>query len=233
MGRSSNEIFASSLSKRFLPGPAIAAQGDERHLSNVKALAKYFGSEGGAPFDGSRFESYGLRGHADDYAITAGDLVAVTLLSMEIRRESRSGIATSHVLALEDHAAEITGYLRYLPIDRDLHELSSAEFHRILGEGSHGRALWELLRRDIGMHRVAAFKLLARKRPRLCPIADSRTEQALGRQSDWWWAWHQALASSTALVTEIEAIRRDAAHEAPLAAGLSVLRVADIVLWNS
>lgn len=232
MARVTDDAFAAALRDRFLV--AGRQPGDEHplHRSNVAAVRDYFGADGGAPFDGSRFESYSASAGEDLFRVTPADVVAVTLLSMEIRRKSRSGISTAHLLAIEDRAAEITRLLRFLPADRDLHQLSDADFDRLLGEGSPGRGLWGLLRGEIGMHRVATFKLLARKRPRLCPIADSRTETALGTVDDWWWAWHRALRSSEALVDELESVRRDAAQVVPPAAGLSVLRVADIVLWD-
>lgn len=206
-------------------------KGVDVRRSNVKAVEDYFGASGATPFDGSRFETYGHQLGADDFSVTAADLVAVTLLSMEIRRASRSGITTAHVLALEDRSKEVSALLRQIPADCDLHDLSTTEFERILGMNSPGQDLWNLLRGGIGMHRVATFKLLARKRPRLCPIADSRTEAVLSRQHNWWRAWHLALSSSSDLVTEIETIRRIAAEATPDSAGLSILRVADIVLW--
>lgn len=232
MARVTDDAFAVALCDRFLVAGRQPGHGHPLHRSNVAAVCEYFGADGGTPFDGSRFESYSASAGEDLFRVTPADVVAVTLLSMEIRRESRSGISTAHLLAIEDRAVEITRLLRFLPADRDLHLLSDDDFDRLLGVGSPGRELWGLLRGEIGMHRVATFKLLARKRPRLCPIADSRTETALGSVDDWWQAWHRAVRSSADLVNELESVRRDVAREVPLAAGLSVLRVADIVLWH-
>jgi hypothetical protein len=217
MGRTRD--FTDRLAGRFV--------GDhELHRRNVDSIATYFGTDARSAFDGSRFETYG--GANDPSHVTAADLVAVTMLSMEIRRESRSGISTWNARCLEDKADDIRALLEVIPDDIDLHELSSDEYAQFIGDGSPGDQLWRCLRDEIGMHRVAAFKLMARKRPRLFPIKDSRTVKALGNQPDWWRSWYEALRQRGDVVNELEEIRRDA----PLAGHLSILRIADIVLWS-
>jgi hypothetical protein len=83
------------------------------------------------------------------------------------------------------------------------------------------------------MFQVATYKLMARKRPRLFPIADSRTVDVLGRQEDWWRSWYRALTNRPEIVEELQAIRVEAAKNVPAVRGVSLLRIADIALWNS
>ena len=201
------------------------------HDDNVRRLTSYFGLGDEPAFDGSRFETYGGSG-VEPNRIAPADLVAVTLLSMEIRNKSRSGISTWNALCLEDRSDDISRLLAEIPDDVDLHSLSEEDFRNWVGDGSYGFELWKLLRDDLGMHRVATFKLMARKRPRLFPIKDSRTVDALGEQRDWWRSWYDALQSRDDIVPALRAIRSEAAEQAAAIADLSILRVADIVLWK-
>jgi hypothetical protein len=216
------EEFTRRLSERF---------DDAHHASNVQRTAKYFGVGEDRPYDGARFESYDLQ-ESDVDRIVPADLVAVTLLSMEIRKDSRSGISTSDALAIEDFTDEITALLEQIPSKKDLHTLTSDECAHLIDDGSYGDRLWNLLRYEVGMHRVATFKLLARKRPRLFPIADSRTERALGAQENWWRSWRDALSERSEIVTELGRIRDQVMLNTPAAGKISLLRVADIALWT-
>jgi hypothetical protein len=203
----------------------------ESHEKNVGSLKTYFGLGECPAFDGAFFESYAITSTSPD-RIEAADLVAVTLLSMEIRRQSGSGISTSNVLALEQRWETISLLLGGIPTDRDLHDLSGAEYEELVSDQSLGTRLWRLLRDEVGMHRVATFKLLARKRPRLFPIADSRTEGTLGRQDNWWHAWHHALSTRPDIVDELRRIRDEVGEAHAPAREVSLLRVADIALWE-
>lgn len=215
---------------RFIEALGTHFHPDNR-ASNASALKRYFGLLGNPAFDGAKFESYGI-GSSDPNRIDGNDLVAVSLLSMEIRRKSLSGITTANALRLEELADDISMLLQAIPLDRDLHELNSTEYEDLVGEHSVGDRLWRVLRDDVGMHRVASFKLIARKRPRLYPIADSRTEAALGRQENWWHTWHQALTTQRDVVDELRSIRDDVAEIHAVVRGVSLLRVADIAIWN-
>lgn len=216
--------FSAKLSKLF-------DSNSETHQTNVNYLKTYFGLGKCLAFDGAFFDSYAVNSGNPDQ-IEASDLVAVTMLSMEIRRKSRSGISTSNVLALEEHAETIRLHLSEIPRDRDLHDLSEEEYKRLVGDESLGTDLWHLLRDEIGMHRITTFKLLARKRPRLFPIADSRTEKKLGHQGNWWRSWHHALSTRPEIVAELGRIRQEVgALHAPVL-GVSLLRIADIALWE-
>jgi hypothetical protein len=218
-----NSSFSDRLADQFVV---------ERRKSNVHALTKYFGHRSSVAFDGSFFETYEQR-NSDANGIAAADIVAVTLLSMEIRRQSRSGISTETVLLLEKLQPRINTLLSKIPENRELHTFTDREFDKHLGAESPATRLFDLLRHDAKMHRVAAFKLLARKRPGLLPIKDSRTVRLLGNPPNWWKSWHHALTAEPTLAKELKAIRKEASKSNRRISRLSLLRIADIALWNS
>lgn len=213
----------------------------------VGRVDAYFGTApNSVPSTGSRFELYGSVDD-DPFRITPSDLVAVTLLSMSIDRSSTSGILPESALRIEDSSEELAALLAQIPLDRELHTLDADEFDRWLGDRSPGNALYvevaQLLTPDQfgttssdhakrGMNRpVATSKLLARKRPGLIPIRDSRTSAALGNPKSWWQLWWNALSSEPSgseIVGCLEEIRSRSGQT-----HLSLLRVADILLWSS
>lgn len=176
-------------------------------------------------YTGRGFDSYGSN---DPFTITSDDLIAVTMLSIKINESSTSSIRPSAILALQAAAVGVSSQLEQLPADRELHMLGQAEFDLWLGPGAPGSALYELLRHQIALPRVATHKLLARKRPLLLPIRDRVVEQALdaANPDEWWRPWWQTLRTEGAVVAQLQLIREVA--EAP---HLSLLRVADIVIW--
>jgi hypothetical protein len=178
----------------------------------------------GASYTGSAFDTYG---HNDPARITGDDLIAVSMLSIQIREQSSAALRPTSILALQRLAGAVTELLAAVPADRDLHTLSEAEFERWLGPGSAGEVLYWLLRKQAAIPRVAVYKLLARKRLGLFPIRDTVVEKALGQTADpWWRPWWQTLACDSEIVARLEEIR-----QASGASHLSLLRVADIVVW--
>jgi hypothetical protein len=184
-------------------------------------------------FTGGWFDTYPLPPLADSPVggppdrIDDSDLIATTLLSIEVRLGSRSGFATASILRLTERAAEVEALLQLLPNDVDLHSLPSERYDALIGDGTAPAAkLWTLLREQVGFPRVATFKLLARKRPRLLPIRDGDLTAALGDQSDWWRSWWEGLRSNPDTVARLDAIRQEA--ETPT---LSLLRTADVAVW--
>lgn len=152
--------------------------------------------------------------------------MAVTRLSIEIRRTSRAGFTPRHAVTIEQLRPAITELLSAIPATIALHDLSEDDFARWLGPGSPADRLWTLLRTAVGIPQVATFKLLARKRPRLLPIRDSVVAGVLGDPDQWWELWWRTLQNHTEIVEQLRAVR-DAAG----ADELSLLRVADIVIW--
>jgi hypothetical protein len=220
MADTTHESFEERLWKQL-----IASQS----FDPVDKVREYFGRPGsseGVPFDGAAFETFG-RAWSDNNQVTPADLVAVTLLSMEIRRNSRSGISTDAALRIEADSGRIATILSRIPTDRELWTLSGPEYERWVGPGSPSDLLWTYFRSECGLGPVATFKLLARKRPELLPIRDSATAAALGSTNRWWESWWRALSSSPDLRGLIGEIRSDAGVE-----HLSLLRTADIVIWQ-
>ena len=177
-----------------------------------------------AGYSGAVFDTYG---HNDPVRITADDLIAVSMLSIQIREYSRAALRPTSIMALDSLAASITELLAAIPADRALHTLSECEFERWLGPGSAGDVLYWLLRRQAGIPPVAVYKLLARKRLALMPIRDSVVGKALlQRAKPWWRPWWHTLAADPDIVGRLDQIRQTSGS-----AHLSLLRVADIVLW--
>jgi hypothetical protein len=180
----------------------------------------------GGAYTGAAFDVYGRN---DPFAITSDDLIAVTMLSIPVSETSTSAMRPSAILDLQAKSGEIESLLNQLPLDRDLHTLTQDEFGSWLGSGSPGDALYHLIRQHISFPRVATHKLLARKRPMLLPIRDTVVERALGlgrRNDKWWRPWWVALSTDDALVPRLRAIRQLAGTQY-----LSLLRIADIVIW--
>ncbi len=177
-----------------------------------------------AGYTGAAFDTYGRN---DPARITGDDLIAVSMLSIQIREQGNASLRPTSILALERLEGAVTELLAAVPADRDLYMLSGAEFERWLGSGSAGEVLYWLLRQQAAIPRVAVYKLLARKRLALFPIRDTVVEKALGQTADpWWRPWWETLAVDPEIVARLEEIRRlsGASH-------LSLLRIADIVVW--
>lgn len=203
--------------------PYISDRGG-RWLPVKERFERYFSGD----YTGATFETYAAS-RFDPYAITGDDLVAVTLLSIEIRRTTTSGFTCEAAIALDASAAVISDLLVQIPIDRALHTLGDADFDRWLGSGSAADTLYTLLRGS-GVPRVASHKLMARMRPHLFPIRDSVVERALGleRSHYWWNPWWRVLTGDPALVRELKAVPRPRSAE-----HLGVLRTADIAVWTA
>jgi hypothetical protein len=175
-------------------------------------------------YTGAVFDGFGKN---DPFKITSDDLIAVTMLSIHIREKSTSSLRPSSILKLDSLADQIADRLGQVPTDRELHTLTPREFERWLGPESPGDELYWLLRKEASVPRVAAYKLLARKRLLLMPIRDTVVERALGQtHSEWWRPWWEALATHPEMVSRLTQIRHRSG-----AGHLSLLRVADIVLW--
>lgn len=76
--------------------------------------------------------------------------------------------------------------------------------------------------------RLKAYKLCARKRPRLIPIADSRVREATKSDS---WLTFRHLMTDPAIVEELEKARTAASGTIEEIADLPLLRVLDTILW--
>ena len=86
--------------------------------------------------------------------------------------------------------------------------------------------LWDALTAVGGISTASATKLLARKRPRLCPISDSVVIRAVDVPGRTWDVLRRLLQDPAAR-SDIEALRP------PAAAAVSLLRILDVALWVS
>lgn len=200
-----------------------SGHGDAGRLDAAERAAGLVRTYSGG-YTGAAFDTYG---HNDPTRITGDDLIAVSMLSIQIREQGNASLRPSSIRTLDSLASSITELLAAVPADRDLDTLSEAEFDRWLGPGSAGDVLYWLLRNQAAIPRVAVYKLLARKRLALFPIRDTVVEKALRQTADpWWRPWWETLAAESAIVAHLDRIRSlsGAGH-------LSLLRVADIVVW--
>ncbi len=214
-------------------GQNQAADSEERYAQALLSVLDRIGDDTAAArllkgylteFDGGHFETYGSN---DPERITADDLVAVTMLSIGIMRNSRAGITPSHAVALERESQSIRELLEQVPAELKIEDLIDSAYASVLGPGSEAWQLWDTLR-GIGIPRVARHKLLARKRPALLPVRDSVVERQLNLGDDSWRPWWTIMRNDS-VRERLDRIRSTAGNGA---AHLSLLRVADILLWR-
>jgi hypothetical protein len=182
---------------------------------------------GRARYSGAYFERIGGGGDREDIAnqFTAEDLLAVTMLSVRIE-----GYHALEVLHYQ--AGKLNDLLSQIPHDVALQDPRAAAH---IASGGPAWRLWDAIcdikprpeSNRIGP--VAAGKLLARKRPRLLPVYDSRIKKVLNRpriDNQWWHDLHDQLINDPGLVQELEAVRNRAG-----AGYMSQLRVFDVMCW--
>jgi hypothetical protein len=200
-------------------------------LVAVRLVKDYFANDpetGRARYSGSYFERLGGGGDRPEvaYQFTADDLLAVSMLSVPVVR-----YYALHVL--DYRAAEISGLLARIPKGA---KLADDDAGGLIAEGGPAWELWQLLhdirprsqdRNRLG--KVAAGKLLARKRPQLIPVYDSHVKEVLQRPSDdqtWWSDLRCQLTEDHALVSELESVRVRAG-----VGHLTLLRTFDVMCW--
>ena len=171
-----------------------------------RAVTGYFQEPG---FAGMTFTDLGRNPPGE---IIPDDLLAVALLDITWRPQVvRILLDTGH--------EQISQLLAAIPQEADLQDASDDVLRRI-------DVLWDALTAIDGIGTASATKLLARKRPRLCPISDSIVIKAVdvpGRT----WDVLRCLLQDPAARAQIEALRP------ATAAGASLLRIMDVALWVS
>ncbi len=170
------------------------------------AVASYFSEP---VFAGMTFSDLG-RNPPDE--ITADDLLAVTLLDIVWRPQVVR-------ILLGTQLRELSQMLAAIPDDIDLWDADDEVSQRI-------DVLWNALMAIDGIGAASATKLLARKRPRLCPISDSVVTRAVAVPGRTWDVLRRLLQDPAAR-DRVEALRPDGAAEA------SLLRILDVILWIS
>lgn len=191
----------------------------------VDDLGRYFQPErtaGTMPrYSGSRFEFLGGGGDRPEIAdrITVDDLVAVTLLSVDVPGDVALQLLEGEL------GHDISRHLEHIPTDVAIGDPAAGEH---LVTSSHASVAWDLLEEPRGMGWVITGKLLARKRPRLLPVYDRVVRCAYGRP-DGLWSWLFAMfADDDARLNDRLLAAREAAdvpHE------VSALRVLDVIVW--
>ena len=96
-------------------------------------------------------------------------------------------------------AGHICGLLAAIRSDVDLWEASDEDLAAV-------DPLWDVLLRMPGVGTATASKLLARKRPRLCPVSDKVVIQAAGVPG-WTWEALRCLLQDPAARADVEALR--------------------------
>jgi hypothetical protein len=171
-----------------------------------RAIVSYFSEPG---FAGMTFSDLGRNPPGE---IVADDLLAVSLLDITWRPQAVR-------ILLGSHPQQLSQMLAAIPQATDLWDASDDTLRHI-------DALWDALTAIDGIGTASATKLLARKRPRLCPISDSVVIKAVdvpGRT----WDVLRCLLQDPGARAEVEALRPATAAEA------SLLRILDVALWVS
>jgi len=171
----------------------------------ASALAVYF-----SPGSGLAGRTFSFLGSNPRDAITADDLLAVSLLDITWRPGAVRDL-------LENRAELLSELLAAVPAGLDLWDATDADLAAI-------DPLWQALTGVEGVGTATASKLLARKRPRLCPVTDKVVIQAAGVPG-WTWAALRALLADPAERTRIERLRPSSAPD------VTLLQVLDVAIW--
>jgi hypothetical protein len=168
-----------------------------------RAVAAYFTDP---CFPGMTFDDLGIN---PPYEVVAADLLAVSLLDITWRPQ------VIRVL-LVSYKQELSAMLADLPQDVDLWDASDQVLRHI-------DTIWDALTAIEGVGTASTTKLLARKRPRLCPIGDRVVKRAVdvpGRT----WDVLRWLLQDPQVRAEVEVLRPAEA------AGASLLRILGVAL---
>ncbi|MFC8299500.1 DUF6308 family protein [Micromonospora orduensis] len=207
-------------------GAALEALEDTERAG--RRLARYYDPLG--KFAGETFLTIAPN---DPGQITAADLFAVTLLSIQLRPA-----AARRVLDDERHRDALHRSLAAVPDSACLADADAPTLAR-------ASALYDDVKRALARPGAAksdpwvtASKLSARKRPRLIPVRDKKVRKLLGIPpgTDYRHDWliHRGLMRDPTLLDRL----REARDEATTSGGMqtsisdSSLRVLDVVLWT-
>jgi hypothetical protein len=170
-----------------------------------RAVAAYFDPE--AEFSGMTFTTLGANPRDE---VTTDDLLAVALLNITWRPDAVRGL-------LGTWAEKVSQMLTTVRSDIDLWDASDGDLAAV-------DPLWDALVDMPGVGTSTTAKLLARKRPRLCPITDKVVIGAAGIPGRTWEAL-RCMLQDPATRAEVEALRPASA------AGASLLWVLDVAMW--
>lgn len=196
----------------------LRSDDDKSAKKAVETLQCYYGRgpHVGHRFTGSVFDTWDSTGsrQAEVNWFTADDMLAVSMLSVDIPAEAA-------IRLVHTEAADFTALLEELGPDRDLADETEAWDSDWVG--------WRLHRKldDLpGVGPTRATKLLARKRPRLRPIYDSKVSKVIG-SLDIWEPLRAKLRDGSGLHERLLALRGAAGMEE----AISAIRVFDVLAW--
>jgi hypothetical protein len=195
----------------------------EATAAAAQLLRAYFQSRtatGQLVYTGGAFETFAGGGDRPEVAhrLTAEDLVAVSLLSVDV-----PGAAALRLLGTE--APRLSRLLGAIPADCELVDAVDDQ----IAPGSPADELWALVR-SCGVGPVTTSKLLARKRPRLLPVIDTVVKAHLQHKKGERFSLAlraELSANDRELVTTLVAARAGAA----LGAEISLIRCFDVIVW--
>jgi hypothetical protein len=201
--------------------PALPTVLINRHRA-ADLVHRYFAgrnADGTPLYTGSMFERIGGGGERSDVVdvFTTDDLVAVSMLNGHVPAQA--------ALRLLNDAARLSALLADIPAGLDL--VDADEEH--VAVGCAADRLWRELSSFPGIGPITAYKLLARKRPRLLAVLDSVARRVLGHPGTGYWRNLQGelKADDGRLAEHLAAIRVDAG----LDGSISIVRVFDVLVW--
>lgn len=188
----------------------------------VAVLSAYYSPLSGdrVGFTGGQFDTFDPSGtrSASANVFTCDDLVAVTLLSVEV-----PGRAAVDLLVSQRQRFEVL--LEDVGPDRDL----ALEPSVAMDDFRPAWHLWRALSELPGLGPTTVSKLMARKRPRLIPIYDSVIDRTvLGGSGILWAPLHAALRDSGGALHQRLC---DLRIKASLSEAVSPLRILDVLAW--
>ena len=152
-----------------------------------------------------------------------------------MRRLSVNVLRTARTALRGDVLREVRCLLSAIPLDLDIWDVPPGDYDAVLGPESPAWQLWQLLfdlqkgARSSGRG-VTAGKLLHGKRPRLIPIFDQkRISPALAIDQRHCWEAFWCIMREPEIRYRLDNIQSGTDR----AAGLSLLRILDIVVWMS
>ena len=182
----------------------------------VAMLKSYFAPldlTGKQGYTGSRFEL--LSGEGDDPEVVnrfvCEDLVAVSLLSVNVPPRAA-------LYLLDDPSGDVGANLCAIPTNVEL--VNAKDEHLAAAD-----RLWDKIRSLDGVGRTKTSKLMARKRPKLCPVQDAVTMAALGKPTRFTEPLRDKLCCG--LHTKLVGLGR----ESGIPSEVTALRVLDVLLW--
>ncbi|WP_328472894.1 DUF6308 family protein [Actinoplanes sp. NBC_00393] len=195
----------------------------------ARYLTAYFAEPPARTYTGRWFETLAGGGDRDDAwdRLTGDDLIAVEMLDVEFPAAARWDLIDGAL------GAKINEHLANIPRSVEITDPEAAELFCDKGDANQAHESLKNEKYDgrKGPRRlgyVIAGKLLARKRPYLIPVYDSRIKCQFGRPDAFWISLYERFTGDGGA---LRAALVDARSTAGVSDLTSVLRALDVVLW--